>query len=91
MKFTWTTDWTGDATLTAVYKKGQSRLYFLRKLRSFCVCNKMLYIFYKSVGESAVLSAVICWGRNIRASDLKRLSKLIKKAGSVLEPWELMV
>ena len=39
----------------AVYKKGQSRLYFLRKLRSFSVCSKMLHIFYKSVVERAII------------------------------------
>ena len=31
------------------HKKGESRLYFLRKLRSFRVCSRMLHIFYKSV------------------------------------------
>lgn len=35
----------------AIFKKGQSRLYFLRKLRSFNVCSRMLYIFYQSVVE----------------------------------------
>ena len=78
----------------AVYKKGQNRLYFLKKLQSFSVCNKMLHIFYKSVIESAILSAAIRWGSSIRDSDLK-LNKPIKKAGSVLgtvvKPLELIV
>ena len=42
------------------------------------------YKSYKSVVESTVSSVVICWGSSIRASDLKKLNKLIKKAGSVL-------
>lgn len=40
----------------AVYKRGMSRLYFLRKLR-YCidnVCNKMLEIFYQSVVVSVI-------------------------------------
>ncbi|TKS65974.1 putative RNA-directed DNA polymerase from transposon BS [Collichthys lucidus] len=37
-------DWKSNTE--AVYKKGMSRLYFLRKLRSFNVCSKMLEIFY---------------------------------------------
>lgn len=37
-------DW--SANTEAIYKKGQSRLYFLRRLRSFNVCNKMLQMFY---------------------------------------------
>ena len=56
----------------AVYKKRKSRLYFLKKLRFFSVCSKIFHIFYKSVEESAILSAVICWGSSIRLSDLKK-------------------
>ena len=36
-------DWSTNTN--TVYKKGMSRLYFLRKLRSFNVCSKMLEIF----------------------------------------------
>ena len=68
----------------AVYKKGMSRLYFLRKLRSFNVCSKMLEIFYQSVVASALFFAVVCWGSSIGAGDTNRLNKLIKKAGSVI-------
>ena len=67
-------------------EKGQNRHYFLRKVRSFSLCSKMLHVFYKSVVENPVLSAVICWGSSIRASDLK-LNKLIKKVGF---DWELL-
>ena len=61
-----------------------SRLYFLRKLRSFNVCSKMLEIFYQSVVASALFFAVVCWGSSIGAGDTNRLNKLIKKAGSVI-------
>ena len=61
-----------------------SSLYFLRKLRSFNMCSKMLEIFYQSVVASALFFAVVCWGSSIRASDTNRLNKLIKKAGSVI-------
>ena len=37
-------DWVSNTK--AVCKKGMSRLYFLRKLRSFNVFSKMLEIFY---------------------------------------------
>ena len=52
----------GRYNTDAVHKKGQSRIYFLTKLRSLSVCNKMLYIFCKSVVESTIPNAVICWG-----------------------------
>lgn len=50
-------DW--KCNTEAVYRKGQSRLYFLRKLSS--VCNKMLLIFYQSVA-STVFFAAMGWG-----------------------------
>ena len=68
----------------AVCKKGMSRLYFLRKLRSFNVCSKRLEIFYQSVVAGAVFFAAVCWGSSIRASDTNRLDKIIKKAGYAL-------
>ena len=42
-------DW--KHSTNAIYMKGQSRLYFLKKLRSFSVCSKMLHIFHKFVVE----------------------------------------
>ena len=66
------------------YKKGMRRLYFLRKLRSFNMCSKMLEIFYQSVVASVLFFAVVCWGSSIGASDTNRLNKLIRKAGSVI-------
>ena len=78
-----------------VYRKGQRRLYFMRKLRLFNVGSKMLLIFYPSHMASATSFAAICWGSSIRASDSRRLNKLMKKAGSVLgtalEPRESVV
>ena len=65
-------------------KKGQSRLYFLRRLRSFNVCSKMLCMFYQSVVASAIFFAAISWGSGIRACDSKKINKLIRRAGSVL-------
>ncbi|AWP16803.1 Hypothetical protein SMAX5B_003407, partial [Scophthalmus maximus] len=66
----------------AVYKKGMSRLYFLRKLRSFNVCSRMLEMFYQSVVASVLFFTVVCWGAASEPGDMNRLNKLIKKAGS---------
>ena len=86
-------DW--SCNTEAVHKKGQSRLYFLRKLSSFKVCTRMLQTFYQSVVASAIFFAAISWGSSIRARDSKKLNKLIKRAGSVLgtslEPLEVVV
>lgn len=49
-------DWVRNAE--ALHKKGQSRLYFLRRLQSFNICQTMLKIFY----ESVVANAIVCCG-----------------------------
>ena len=75
-------DWTRHAE--AVYKKGQSRLFFLRRLRSFGVSRTLLKTFYDSVVVSAIFYAVACWGAGSTERDRKRLNKLVKRASSVL-------
>uniref|UniRef100_UPI0037E9A3F2 tumor necrosis factor receptor superfamily member 4 n=1 Tax=Semicossyphus pulcher TaxID=241346 RepID=UPI0037E9A3F2 len=50
----------------AVYKKGLSRIYFLRRLRSCNICRTLLRMFYESVVASAILFAVVCRGSRLR-------------------------
>ncbi|KAI3351070.1 hypothetical protein L3Q82_005637 [Scortum barcoo] len=64
-------DWT--ANTDALCRKGQSRLYFLRRLASFNICKKLLQIFYQSVVASALLYAVVCWGGSLKKKDAARL------------------
>lgn len=75
-------DWTVHTQ--ALYKKGQSRLHLLRRLRSFGVCRALLRTFYDTVVASAIFYAVVCWGASCTDRDRKRLDKLIKRASSVL-------
>ncbi|XP_076744782.1 uncharacterized protein LOC143420432 isoform X5 [Maylandia zebra] len=65
-------------------RKGQSRLYLLRRLRSFGVEGPLLKTFYDSVVASAIFYGVVCWGGSISAGDRKRLNRLIRRASSVL-------
>ena len=53
-------DW--SVNTDAVYRKGQSRLFFLRRLRSFDICGEMLHMFYQSVVASTIFYAAVCWG-----------------------------
>ena len=78
----------------AAYKKGQSRLYFLRRLRSFNICQPLLCTFYKTVVASALFFGVVCWRVGARTSDRNRLNKLIKKASSTIgisQDWVVQV
>ena len=67
-----------------MYKKGQNRLFFLRKLKSFDVCNHMLHIFYQSVVASVLLFGAVCWGNSMTVRDSNRLDKLIRRCVSVM-------
>lgn len=75
-------DWTDNTD--ALYRKGQSKLFFLRRLRSFNVCTRLLQTFYQSVVASVLFFAVVCWGGNTNKRDADRLSKLVRKASSVV-------
>ncbi|KAI4881889.1 hypothetical protein NFI96_006948 [Prochilodus magdalenae] len=75
-------DW--SVNTDSVYKKAQSRLYFLRRLRSFRICQKLLLMFYQSVVSSVLFYAVVCWGGSISRRDAGRRDRLVRKAGSVL-------
>ena len=77
-----TINWTKNTEV--LYKKGQSRLYFLRRLRSFNICWTMLRMFFESVVASTILLAVVCWGSRLRVADANRLNKLIRKASVVV-------
>ena len=76
-------DWTTNTDV--LYRKGQSRLHLLRRLRSFGVCRTLLRTFYDTVVASAIFYAVVCWGCGSTERDRKRLNKLVRRASSVLD------
>lgn len=73
-----------SVNMDKVYKKGQGRMYFLRRLASFNVCSKLLNMFYQSIVSSVIFYAVVCWGGSAKKKDTQRLNRLIKRAGSVM-------
>ena len=75
-------DWTDH--IAATYKKGQSRRYLMRKLRSFRVQVALLTSFYDFVVASATFYGVVCWSSSISAAGKKTFDALSKKASSVL-------
>lgn len=75
-------DWTDNTD--AIYKKGQSRLFLLGRLRSFGIQGALLRNFFDTVVASVIFYGVVCWCRSISTADKKRLDKLIRKASSVL-------
>lgn len=75
-------DWT--ANIDTLHRKGQSRLYFLRRLGSFNIYKKLLQMFYQSVVASVLFYAVVCWGGSSKKRDTGRLDRLVRRAGSVV-------
>ncbi|KAI4897428.1 hypothetical protein NFI96_004653 [Prochilodus magdalenae] len=78
-------DWSVNTDI--VYKKAQSRLYFLRRLGSFRICQKLLLMFYQSVVASVLFYAVVCWGGSISKRDAGRLDRLLTVFESGLESF----
>ncbi|KAI3370523.1 hypothetical protein L3Q82_025285 [Scortum barcoo] len=75
-------DWTHN--IDAVVKKGNSRLFQLRRLRSFGVQGPLLRTFYDSVVASAIFYGIVCWASSITDRDRRRMDRLVRRASSVL-------
>ncbi len=43
-------------------RKAHLRLFFLRKLRSFNISTRLLYVFHQGILASVLFYAVLCWG-----------------------------
>ena len=73
-----------SANIEAVYRRGQSHLFFLRLLRSFNICSDMICMFSHTIIESALFYDVVCWGSCTTDTNCRRLDKLLKEASSVI-------
>ena len=73
-----------SANLDYIIKKTHSRMYCLRKLRSFNVSRDILQMFYSSVVSSIMIFGLTCWGGNVAKRDRDKLDKIIRKAGGVV-------
>lgn len=71
-------DWM--AKTDALYKSGQSCLYFIRSLASFNICKELRQMFYQTVMASALFFAVVCWGSSISKRDATWLDILASVA-----------
>ncbi|TWW77713.1 hypothetical protein D4764_12G0011030 [Takifugu flavidus] len=70
-------DWTHNTD--ALVKKGNSRLFLLRRLRSFRVQGPLLRTFYDSVVGSAIFYGIVCWSSSITDRDRKRMDRLVRR------------
>lgn len=77
-----TLTWTDNTDMTL--KKVNPRLYCLRKLNSFGVCQELLQLFYSSSIMSILSFGIVSWGNGIAQSDRERLDRITRKAGRVV-------
>ena len=67
-----------------LYKKGQQRLYFLRKLNSFHVDRSIMHLFYKAIIESILVHECVVWFTACRKADLSLLKRIVRQAEKIL-------
>ncbi len=77
-------DW--SANVSDLYRKGQSRLFFLRRLRSFDVCSNLLLMFYQTVETSALFYASLL-GRQHDRQKQQAPGKAGKKGSRPVQCW----
>ena len=65
-------------------KKGQQRLYFLRKLASFKINRKILSLFYKTFIESVLTFSFICWMKNLSVKNKHSLDKIVLLCSKII-------
>ena len=65
---------------SAVCKKLNRRMFFLRKLRSLKIYAIVLSLFYRSTIQSILSFCIAAWEGNIRYKDKCTMNRIIKKA-----------
>ena len=72
-----------DLNADMMYKKGQQRLYCLRKLAKFNVDKTLMKLFYSAYIESVISFSIICWYGNLCVRDKNSLGRIVKVASKV--------
>ena len=67
-----------------ILKKANSRLYCLRKLRTFNINKDIMQLFFSSVLCSVLTFGVVSWGGNITQGDRNKIERLVRKGGRVV-------
>ena len=60
-----------------VYKKGMSRLYFVRQLRKLKIDGKIMELFYTSIVQSVISFSIVCWFGNCNAQAKDKLNRIV--------------
>ncbi|KAF7669875.1 hypothetical protein LDENG_00100560, partial [Lucifuga dentata] len=77
-------DLSWSSNTTAVIKKAQQRLHFLRILRKNNLDGKLLETFYRSCIESLLTYCISVWYTSCTEADRKRLQRVVKTAQKIV-------
>ena len=69
-----------NENVRALCSKGNQRLYFIRKLKSFHIDSTILKLFYSSVVQSVITFSCICWWNNLSKINQGKLEKVRRGA-----------
>ena len=73
-----------DVNTEQVVKRGQQRVYLLRKLNSFSVSSVILSRFYQSFIESLLSFSFICWFNSLSVHDKNSLSSIVNLCSKII-------
>ena len=72
------------AHIDVLCNKLNTRLFFLKKLKSFHGNESILKMFYLALIQSVITFGISCWGGNITEGDKQKTNRSIKKAGKIV-------
>ena len=73
-----------DVNTHSLVKRGQQRIYLLRKLKSFSVDTKILSLFYQSFIESLLTFSFICWFHGLTVKDRNSLNSIVNVCSKII-------
>ncbi len=73
-----------DMNCEMLCKKGQQRLYCLRKLARFQVDRSLMKMFYNSFIESVTSFSIMCWYGNLAIKNKNSLRSIVRVASKVV-------
>ena len=73
-----------EDNITTCVKKAQQRLFFLRRLKKFGLCRKILELFYRSTIESILTFSIAVWYGTSTQQQRKKLDRVVRTASRIV-------
>jgi hypothetical protein len=67
-----------SSNVNKLYKKVNSRMYFVRMMHKLCFDERIINLFYTAIIQSVVSFSIVCWFGNAPDEVKRKLNKVIK-------------